>query len=192
MAGYARGRATKGEILDRALEAFAAAGFRGMSLRELAGRCGITHAGLLYHFPTKDALLMAALTHRDEVDAGLLRTSGSGVEQLAGLVDVVRHNESRRGVVELYAVLSAEATSPTHPAHAYFVARYERTVAHAVDAFAAAGRDGALAAGVDPAVAGRQLVALMDGLQIQWLLTGAPMVGAVRAHVQAQLTRPLP
>ena len=51
--GYAKGRAKLRDILDQATALFGEAGYRGTSLREIAARCGISHPGLLHHFPTK-------------------------------------------------------------------------------------------------------------------------------------------
>jgi hypothetical protein len=69
----------------------------------------------------------------------------------------------------LYSVLSAEATSPDHPAHAFFAARYARvrnalreTIAKQSVA-AGLAEDGVCA----PAAI---VVAAMDGLQVQWLI----------------------
>jgi AcrR family transcriptional regulator len=188
--GYAKGRAKRGEILDQAMVLFGEQGYRGASLREIASRCGISHPGLLHHFPTKQALLLAVLEHRDRVDAEqLFDADASGVDHLRRLVEVVARNTARRGIVELFTVLSAEATAADHPAHAFFVARYRDTLAAIGSAYARARDEGALRPGIEPAGAARQLVALMDGLQIQWLLDGGDtdMVAAVRAHIQAQL-----
>nr|MYU47886.1 TetR family transcriptional regulator [Streptomyces sp. SID7803] len=66
--GYAKGRAKREEILDQAMAMFGEAGYRGASLRVIATRCGISHPGLLHHFPTKESLLLAVLEHRDAVD----------------------------------------------------------------------------------------------------------------------------
>jgi transcriptional regulator BetI-like protein len=46
--------------------------------------------------------------------------------------------------------------------------------------------------GIDAAAAARQFVALMDGLQIQWLLSHRrlDMAGILHARLQAQLTVP--
>lgn len=192
--GYAKGRAKRREIIDQAMALFGEVGYRGASLREIAARCGISHPGLLHHFPTKESLLLAVLEHRDEADGRRIATEGAaGLASLRGLVDLVTLNEGRRGIVELYVVLSAEATSADHPAHAYFQTRYRSAVAGAEAAYAAARDVHALREGVEPGTAGRQLIALMDGLQVQWLLDGGAtdMAGVVRAHVQAQLTVPL-
>jgi AcrR family transcriptional regulator len=192
--GYAKGRAKRREIIDQAMALFGEVGYRGASLREIAARCGISHPGLLHHFPTKESLLLAVLEHRDEVDAvwfGLQDATGTAM--LRRLVELVELNATRRHIVELYAVLSAEATSADHPAHAFFVERYRSAVAAACRAYRQAADSGDLRPGVDADVAGRQLIALMDGMQVQWLLdAGATdMVGVVRAHVQAQLAVPL-
>ncbi len=192
--GYAKGRAKRREILDHAMALFGELGYRGASLREIAARCGISHPGLLHHFPTKQALLLAVLEHRDRVDAErLFGDEASGVDLLRRLVEVVALNTARPGIVELFTVLSAEATAADHPAHAFFVARYRETLAAIASAYARARDEGTLRPGTDPAQAARQLVALMDGLQIQWLLDGGrtDMVAAVRAHIQAQLSVPL-
>lgn len=190
--GYARGRATRLQILEHAIALFGEVGYRAASLREIATRSGISHPGLLHHFATKEALLLAVLAHRDELDGGLF-AGVAGTDALRRLVDLVRLNTGRRGVVELFTVLSAEATAADHPAHAFFVERYRRTLAGVERAYIAARAAGALRDDVEPAAAARHLVALMDGLQLQWLLDDCrtDMIAPVRAHIQGQLTIPL-
>ncbi|WP_296666147.1 TetR/AcrR family transcriptional regulator [Demequina sp.] len=184
-----RGEQTRELILATAMAAFAESGYAAASLRDIAARCTLTHPALIYHFPTKAALLMAVLERRDdrdgvEVDFHRLR----GERLLRHLVDTASINATRRGIVELYATLSAEATTPSHPAHDFFVRRYaslRATVERAYRDLALAGR---LRDEIDPALAAQQLVALMDGLQVQWLLDPAvDMAAAIDAHVAAQL-----
>jgi AcrR family transcriptional regulator len=191
--GYAKGRAKRREILDQAMALFGAAGYRGASLREIATRCGLSHPGLLHHFPTKQSLLLAVLEHRDEVDGARLESGGTGLAILRGLVDLAEYNAARPGIVELFTLLSAEATAAGHPAHAYFARRYETTVRAVELAYEQVRADGILRSGIDVAVAARQFVALMDGLQIQWLLSQRrlDMAATLQAHLAAQLTVPL-
>ncbi len=112
--GYAKGRAKRTEILDQAMALFGEAGYRGASLRVIATRCGISHPGLLHHFPTKEALLLAVLQRRDDVDDEWLALGVTrGVDHLRRLVDLAELNAKRRGIVELFSVVAAEATSPT-------------------------------------------------------------------------------
>lgn len=187
--GYAKGRAKRAEIIERATALFGEAGYRGSSLREIAARCGISHPGLLHHFPTKEALLIAVLEHRDEQD--LQRFDAEpGIDQLRRIVDLAAHNETRRGIVELYAVLSAEATAADHPAHDFFVRRYRASVGGMTRAYEVVREHGMLRDGVDPTASARELIALMDGLQLQWLLDDCrtPMAALVRQHVQDRLT----
>lgn len=189
--GYAKGRAKRAEILDRALEVFGEVGYRGASLREIAARCGISHPGLLHHFPTKQALLLAVLERRDEsAQAAVRETGATGVAELRQILDHYAGNAGRRDVVELFATLSAEATDPAHPAHAFFTDRYGQVVADFVAVYSAIRDEGALRPDVEPAGAARELVALMDGVQVQWLFDpdSVDMAGLVRAHVARQLT----
>jgi len=188
--GYAKGRAKRRDILEQATAMFGEAGYRGTSLREIAARCGLSHPGLLHHFPTKESLLLAVLEHRDEVDLERV-TAGRvpGADALRRMVDLAARNAARRGIVELFTVLSAEATAADHPAHQWFVERYRRVVRELETAYAEARDAGDLRPGVDPATAARGLAALMDGLQIQWLL-GDPrldMAAALDAHLRTQL-----
>lgn len=190
--GYAKGRATRAQILDTAATVFSEVGYRGASLREIAARCGMTHPGLMHHFATKQALLLAVLERRDEAALAEARAGGvTGAQELRRTVDLVAGNATRPGMVELFATLSAEATASAHPAHAFFADRYRRIVASAARAFQAARDQGALRDGVDPETAARELVALMDGLQVQWLYDpdAVDMAVIVRTHLAAQLTR---
>lgn len=180
---YAKSAATRTAILDAALEVFAQSGYRAGSLREVAERVGMSEAGLLHHFRSKSALLMAVLDHRDELARELVDFEvPDGVEALRGLVALARYNTSIPGVVELYCTLSAEATSPAHPAHDYFVRRYEEVRASVTASFERVAASGRLGAGVDPGRAAVATIALMDGLQVQWLLdpTSTDMADALR------------
>lgn len=193
-----RGDATRELVLDTALEMFAEQGYRATSVRDIAARCGMTHPGLLYHFPSKAALLMAALQRRDDVDCVDGESGDLAFNQLDAravlrhLVNSAKNNASKRGLVELFANLSVEASAPDHPAHDYFVERYAVLKATVTRAFADLDRDGALRQGVVPRIAATQVVAAMDGLQIQWLLDpDTDMAGVLASNVNSLLTEPL-
>lgn len=191
-----RGDATRELVLDTALAMFAEHGYRATSVRDIAARCGMTHPGLLYHFPSKAGLLMAVLQWRDELDCMEGDVAFADLEARALLRHLVigaRHNATKRGIVELFANLSVEASAPGHPAHDYFVDRYMALKTTLTRAFVDLERDGALRGGVVPAIAAAQVVAAMDGLQIQWLLDpqGVDMAAALEALVNALLVEPL-
>lgn len=193
-----RGDATRELVLDTALQLFAEQGYRATSVRDIAARCGMTHPGLLYHFPSKVALLMAALQRRDDVDCVDGENRDLAFNQLEAravlchLVNGAKNNASKRGLVELFANLSVEASAPDHPAHDYFVERYAALKATVTRAFADLDREGALRQGVVPSVAASQVVAAMDGLQIQWLLDpDTDMAGVLERYINALLIDPI-
>jgi AcrR family transcriptional regulator len=167
---YAKTGAKRTAILDAALEVFAESGYRSGSLRDVAGKVSMSEAGLLHHFPNKSSLLAAVLDRRDQHSLDRVPFgSDDGAATLRGLVDLAAYNASVPGVVELYCVLSAEATSPDHPAHEYFIGRYELTRTNLRAAFESLERAGRLMAGVTPQRATVATIAMMDGLQVQWL-----------------------
>lgn len=168
---YAKTRKTRTAIMEAAFEVFADGGYRAGSLREIAQRVGMSEAGLLHHFANKSALLEAVLEHRDDKARELVPIeSDDGEAVLRGLVKLAAYNASIPGVVELFCTLSAEATSPDHPAHAYFLRRYEYTRGNLAKAFASLEAEDRLAPGMTPDRAAVMLIAMMDGLQVQWLL----------------------
>lgn len=180
---YAKTRERRGTILDAALEVFAEGGYRSGSLREIAQRVGISEAGLLHHFPNKSALLEAVLERRDDRSREMVPLeSDDGAATMRGLVQLAAHNASIPGVVELYCTLSAEATSPDHPAHGWFVRRYESTRANIELALGYLKAEGRLKPGMTPYRGAVTIIAMMDGLQVQWLLdrTAVDMATEVR------------
>ncbi|MEA9984040.1 MULTISPECIES: TetR/AcrR family transcriptional regulator [Subtercola] len=190
---YAKTSLRRREIVMAGLEVFATSGYRSGSLREIAERVGMSQAGLLHHFSNKSELLAAVLEARDDDARMRVPLDSAGIELIRGLVELVRYNASIPGLVELHCVLSAEATDPEHPAHQYFIARYQWSIGISTEAFADMKERGQLVDGVDPASAARSLVALMDGLQVQWLLdrTSVVMVDEVHAYVARLLSVPL-
>lgn len=69
-------RAMDAEIVAAAEELFAANGFRGVSIAEVAARVGISKQNLLYYFPTKEALYRRVLD--GVLDEWLERLRGLG------------------------------------------------------------------------------------------------------------------
>jgi TetR/AcrR family transcriptional regulator len=78
------------QILAQTIRHFAAQGFDGTSLKEIAEAVGIRKASLLYHFPSKDILHRRALetvvSHWQEVLPNLLRAATSGEEQFEAVI----------------------------------------------------------------------------------------------------------
>jgi AcrR family transcriptional regulator len=192
--GYLKGRIRREDIIAAARAVYAEAGYHGSSLREIAKRAAITHAGLLYYFPTKEALLAAVLERRDAEDAERQHLDAPpGLDVLRRLVALAGHNVRHPGIVDLYVRLAAEAVGPDHPAHAYFERHYRMARELTVRSFRVLAARGELRSGVDPELAALGFIALMDGLQVQWLTMPdeVDLVGSLKAHLQSLLTVPL-
>ncbi|WP_242454487.1 TetR/AcrR family transcriptional regulator [Bailinhaonella thermotolerans] len=168
-----KGDRTRARILDSATELFSRSGFHAVSLRDIAAHAGLTHAGLLHHFPGKESLLIQVLARRDEVDGRLMAgpdARATPEELLDRAVAQVARNMRSPGLVALYVKISGEAADPEHPAHDYFVHRYRRLRRDATWLLGELFRRADPPVPHDPAVAARELIALVDGLQTQWLL----------------------
>jgi AcrR family transcriptional regulator len=171
---YAKGIAKREEILTTALDVFAEKGYRRASLREIAESVGLSQAGLLHHFSSKEELFSEVLRKRDEVDINVAEGSGAreGTDAFGVLVDVVRHNAQVPGLVQLYATISAEAADDDHPGHQYFVARYRAFIEQLEEHVRSEQAAGRVDAALDPRQIARIGIAVADGMQVQWMLDG--------------------
>lgn len=159
------------EILGIAMETFAARGYGKASLAEIADRAGLTQAGVLHYFHSKANLLTEVLDLRDATDiADLGPERPRGLAFLRHLVDTARRNAEREGIIRLYAVLSAESVTDDHPAQSYFRNRYAGLRDLVAEALTEACAQGETSEDLDVRGAAGAIVAVMDGLQVQWLL----------------------
>ncbi|MFI1944068.1 TetR/AcrR family transcriptional regulator [Streptomyces virginiae] len=170
---YAVGDARRQKILDTAVEHFAQWGFNASSLTRIAADCGITQGGLLHHFRGKEDLLLSVLaqSERHDVERLFSEPAASVAAHFATVVDLAADNERRPGIVRMFNTLVGESGNPEHPAHAYFTRRYARVLAYTVDLLEAGVARGELRSDTDCEAVGREILAVMDGLQIQWVLT---------------------
>jgi AcrR family transcriptional regulator len=165
----AKGRARRAQIVQAASALFGSRGYRAVTLRDIAEAAGISHQNLLYYFPTKDELLQAVLEERDAATSHLFDDVKSLAEWIAIALQVSRANAEAPGLLASFTITTAEATDPEHPAHQYYQNRYELFESHVAPLFEAARRAGSVRADIDPRMATRLLLAIQDGLQLQWL-----------------------
>jgi AcrR family transcriptional regulator len=181
--GYAKGRERREEILAAADAAFAKQGFRGASLATIAQQVGLSQPGLLHHFPSKEDLLLEVLRYRDERQREWVEQAVEDADSYAeALLELCATNEQTPGLVRLFAVLAAEGVDDDHPAHELFKQRYRELREIVASRFVSEQREGRLAPEVDPRTLAVQVLALFDGLQLQWLLEpdAIDMVEALR------------
>jgi AcrR family transcriptional regulator len=166
---YAKGVATKEELLTAALEVVGRVGYGRSSVREIADGVGITHAGLMHHFGSKDVLFREVLRKRDELSRERSEQAGIGVGTPEHLTTTIRSNAEVPGLVQLYVRLSGEASEDGNAAHEFFAERFRelrKVATEQIRVFQAAGR---LPEKLDAERIAVLILAAADGLQLQWL-----------------------
>lgn len=163
----------RAKIIDEAMRLVGERGYYGFGLQELADRCNMTKPGLLHHFGSKDRLLLELLRERDAANeaaaVALLGPIHDAMPMPADarriMIDtlrlIVERNAALPEVMRLQVILRAEAINKEHPAHDYFTAREHAKL----DILA----DGLAAFSANPRGTARNLLALLGGLEQEWL-----------------------
>ncbi|WP_025272093.1 TetR/AcrR family transcriptional regulator [Haloglycomyces albus] len=165
-----RGQARRDEIVSVAVGVIAEHGYRGLTFGEVAKRVGLTQQGVLHYFPSKEELLIGVLRQRDEWDVSAPFVKGrqvpaSPLEQMEMLVDV---NAMRPEIVRTFSALLGESITGKHPAGPYFKDRYEWVRESMTDTVERE-YGSVTPSGISASDAAVILIAMMDGLQFQWL-----------------------
>ena len=168
---YQKGIRRRREIVDAALRIFARYGYSGGSLRQIADDVGVTPALLARHFGNKYGLLQVVL-ERWEEDNDHHFDGAHGLEFFRRLPGLVEYHTAEPGLIELLLTVSTEATDPQHPARAWAVERYKRCLNRGVSYLLEARDLGEVVPMDDEQIEIeiRAVFALMDGVQLQWLL----------------------
>jgi AcrR family transcriptional regulator len=163
---YAKGAERREQIIQTATDVFATEGFEGTAMKRVAELVGVKEATLFHYFRGKQELLTAVLAERDRRSLAAMEEKESG---LSLMVRSAERNRREPGLTTLYAVASATANDPGHGSHGYFKERY----AEVVDVLAAdierRQSTGEARADLPPRDLARLVVAVSDGLQLQWL-----------------------
>ncbi|TDO49921.1 TetR family transcriptional regulator [Kribbella sp. VKM Ac-2527] len=167
---YAKSAQRRAEIIEVATRVFASRGYHGGSLRDIARQLGVSLRGVVHHFPSKSELLEAVLEHADQTAEPWFSEHADERGIRSAIVELVEVNFTRTELLRLLAIVSSEASAPDHPAHTWFVKRYEkltRNLTTMIDRDVSAGR---IQPPADPEAVAQAIVAAWDGLQLQWLL----------------------
>lgn len=164
------------QIVEVTTQLIAEKGYWGFSMQDAADGCSMSVPGLLHHVGSKEKLLAAVLEHREMQDGiaffDQLAALGFAESQSRSMTTVtlkqacssiVRCSTNEPDIVRLYAVLRAESLNPSHPGHEYFRDRERR----ALRAFS----ELAKRESPEPEALAGATMALLDGLQLQWLLS---------------------
>ena len=180
------GVARRARIIRAAAEEFARGGFYNTPVTRIAELSGLTDAGLGHHFPTKEQLLIAVVQwrHQESREWWSQYARADTPEFLGAFAGAAERDLSQPGLIELFVTLAAEAARPAHPAHDLFAQRYAETLAGVALGLRLGVERGRLRPGLDVDQLAAELIAVSDGLQLQWMLSGrtTDLVGGIRAY----------
>jgi AcrR family transcriptional regulator len=186
---YRNGVQRRQQILDTAVKIFGQYGYAGGSLRRIAEEVGVSTPALIRHFGSKEGLFTAVLEQSDRRNTARSVAGVHGLEYLRRFADVVATNVRNRGMVELLLTVATEASDPDHPAHPFMVERYRRVVTNLAAELRHAGEVGQIPVMSEAELdaEARGLAALMDGVELQWLLDPEVDLVGLYAHHFKQL-----
>jgi AcrR family transcriptional regulator len=162
------------EIIRSAYRTMARRGSHRMSLQDIADEAGVSKALLLYHFGSKDALLLAAMKWAVERTAERIRSGlepgGDPQRQIGALVDAIFiEPEANREFYLFYLDLIEHAGRvPSFGELSTMLIEIINGLYHEV---IAEGVEAAVFDVADVDVAARHMRALIEGTFLQWMQT---------------------
>lgn len=167
---YAKGEVKRAEIKAGALRLLEREGEAGASMRVIAKEAGISLAGLMHYFPTRDLLLTEIQRDGDAKFQEWYRNSDADVDPGEALAQAMVDKASKPGSGTVYLSLAAAAAvDPAHPAALYLRERYERIRDGVADYVRRRQAAGTVPDHVDAEFAATALISAADGIQIQWM-----------------------
>nr|WP_078887702.1 TetR family transcriptional regulator [Streptomyces sp. NRRL S-118] len=167
----------RSRIIDAAIRVVGRSGIAGLTHRTVAAEADVPLGSTTYHFSSLDELLVAALRQANEGFAATVRDSGALADPRADPADALARLMGRW--------LGGERTG-VELEYELYLAALRRPALRPVAAEWTDGVVAALAHRTDPVTA-RALAALMDGICLQVLLTGAPYDEPYARDVLARL-----
>ena len=178
----AKGEDRKQRILSVAQRLLTRNGWRNTTLAQIAGDAGVTAAGLLHHFESKEQLLHAVLDARDLDDESHADRRGDLLAQIAQVAD--RFNRAPE-MVSTFTVLLAENILPDAPLHDRMLARHQQAIDIVAELIRRGQADGRYRADVDPVVKAVEILAFIHGMETIWLLDPSiPLTEVFRQYAE--------
>jgi AcrR family transcriptional regulator len=169
---YKRGVQRRLQVVSAAIDVFGQYGFKAGTLQRVAERVGVSPGAIEKLFGSKEQLLVAVLEHWGELTTDVIGRDKRGTAQLEGFRTLMAYHVRHKALLELYTTMAAEATSPEHPAHDFMTERYRGTLHTMRQLFVDAVHDGDFRPMSEAEILSEAecLLAIMDGLEVQFLL----------------------
>jgi AcrR family transcriptional regulator len=163
----AKGEDRRQRILSVAERLLARNGWRNTSLAQIAKEAGVTSAGLLHHFESKEHLLNAVLDARDSDDDEHADRSGDLADEIKRVAErFVRAPE----LVGTFTVLLVENIQPDAPLHDRLLKRQQDARDIVADIIRRGQRSGRYRSDFDAVTKAVEILAFVNGMETSWLL----------------------
>lgn len=170
---YRRGVETRRRVVEIAIEVFGRSGYRGGTLQTVADEVGITAGAIVRLFGSKAQLLVAVLEEWDRRQLAMLDAQDThGLDLLRRTPELLSDNMATRGLLALNIRMGGEAIDPESPVRDRLLARHHKIHDMMTEHLMAASADADIRS-LDRHEATqrtRELFAVMDGMQMQWLM----------------------
>ncbi len=179
----AKGEDRKARILDGAQRLLTRNGWRNTTLAQIAKEAGVSPAGLLHHFQSKEQLLHAVVDARDADDDA---HADRGGDLIAGIAHVGERINRAPELVGTFAVLLVENLMADAPLHDRLFNRQRAAIDIVAQIIRRGQRSGKYRDDFDPAIKAVQIVSLVNGMEISWLLDpSVPLQAAIQEYANS-------
>lgn len=161
-------------------------GWRTTTLGQIAREAGISPAGLLHHFKSKEHLLNAVLEARNAYDEARKDDSQDLLDQLRHVADRI---DKAPEMVGMFAVLRMENIAHDAPLHTWLLARHRVSVETIADGIRRGQLTGRYRHDLDATLKAQEIVAFLNGIETSWLIDPSTPVNEVFTQYIASLAR---
>lgn len=180
---FAKGEDRRQRILAVAERLLARNGWRSTSLAQIAREAGVTSAGLLHHFESKEQLLNAVLDARDTDDDTHADRTGDLFEQIA---KVARRFERAPELVGTFTVLLVENIAADAPLHDRLLQRQRAAVDIVTEIIRRGQAAGRYRPNFDAGLKALEILAFVNGMETSWLLDPSiPLTEVFTAYAES-------
>jgi AcrR family transcriptional regulator len=187
---FAKGEDRRQRILAVASRLLTRQGWRSTSLNQIAREAGVTTAGLLHHFESKEQLLHAVLELRDTFDDVNADLNGDLIHEVA--MTGARY-EAVPELMGTFIVLMVENADPEAPLHGRLLSRHNAAQELVADLIRRGQAEGRYRSDIDAAVKAAEIIAFVNGMETSWLIDpSTPLTAAFQEYANSLAQRLAP
>jgi AcrR family transcriptional regulator len=165
---HAKGEDRRQRILGVAERLLSRNGWRSTSLAQIAKEAGVSPAGLLHHFESKEQLLNAVLDARDADDE--IHADYRDGDLVTELSRVPERFDRSPELIGTFTVLLVENIAPEAPLHDRLHKRYRDAIDIITNIIERGQGEGKYRADFDAADKAVEILAFINGMETLWLL----------------------